>query len=263
MRFQNTAIKEIRNLFSGADEPPDDVQDEETILSIPNRPGLMSALISDVHLVIDKPSFPLNKYSDYIHKIGKGMPLDMEYSLLIPMSIQLDMGEARANLRDYPLDLLHIPALRPGQSPRLPSWSLRTDFVIAEEFRNYESSRHVMVNIVPPSETPDGIKHPGFAVDVRRTVSPVKTYSDPTIEIHTSLPTSISWGMSYQPVIQDMMKIIEGFTKPEIDPSERVGFWDKIRLSFHSRINVVWKGDGDVHLRLKGIKHNPSSSSIG
>jgi hypothetical protein len=48
------------------------------------------------------------------------------------------------------------------------------------------------------------------------------------------------------------MKIIEGFTKPEIDPSERVGFWDKIRMSFHSAISVVWKGDGDVHLRLKG-----------
>jgi hypothetical protein len=50
------------------------------------------------------------------------------------------------------------------------------------------------------------------------------------------------------------MKIIEGFTKPEVDLSERVGFWDKIRLSFHSRIRVRWKGDGDVHLRLKGSR---------
>lgn len=257
IRFQNTAIKEIRALFAGADEPPEALQDDETILAIPDRPGLLAVTISDVHLLLDKPSFPLQSYAEYINKIGKGMPMDMRYSLLIPMSVQLDMGEARANLRDYPLDLIHIPALRSGQSIRLPSWSVQGNFVIAEEFRDAESSRRVMVNVVPPTVTPDGISHPGFSIDVRRTVSPVKTYSDPRIEIHTSLPTSISWGMAYQPVIQDMMKIIEGFSKPEIDPSERVGFWDKIRLSFHSRINVVWKGDGDVHLRLKGNIFSP------
>jgi hypothetical protein len=254
LQFQGSSIKEVRNLFSGADEPPEDVQETETVLSIPNRPGLMAALISDVNLTIDKPTFPLENYPMFLHNIGKGIPMSTKYALLIPMSIQLDMGEARVNLRDYPLDLLHIPALRPGQSPRLPSWSLRTNFVIAEEYRDYKSSRQVQVELVPASELPDGTTSPSFSLNVWRSVSPVKTYSDPVIEINTNLPTSISWGMSYQPVIQDMMKIIEGFTKMEIDPSERVGFWDKIRLSFHSRIRVKWKEDGDVHLRLKGSR---------
>lgn len=254
LRFQDNSVKEIRNLFSGADEPPEDAKETEPILAIPNRPGLMSALISDVNLVIDKPSFPFDDYPKFLNMIGKGIPLSTQYALLIPMSIQLDMGEARVNLRDYPLDLVHIPALRPGQSPRLPSWSLRTDFVIAEEFRDSRSARQVKLELVPSSQHPDGSTIPPVELDVWRSVSPVKTYSNPTIEINTSLPTSISWGMSYQPVIQDMMKIIEGFTKPEIDPSERVGFWDKIRLSFHSRLRVIWKEDGDVHLRLKGSR---------
>ncbi|KAL3478671.1 mitochondrial protein from FMP27-domain-containing protein [Aspergillus californicus] len=254
LQFQGSSIKEVRNLFSGADEPPDDVQETETVLSIPNRPGLMAALISDVNLTIDKPTFPVEKCPLFLHNIGKGMPMSTKYALLIPMSIQLDMGEARVNLRDYPLDLVHIPALRPGQSPRLPSSSLRTNFVIAEEYRDYKSSRQVQVELVPSSELSDGTTSPPFLLDVWRSVSPVKTYSDPVLEINTNLPTSISWGMSYQPVIQDMMKIIEGFTKVEIDPSDRVGFWDKIRLSFHSRIRVKWKEDGDVHLRLKGSR---------
>lgn len=254
MRFQAKSIRDIRALFSGADEPPEDVEDDENILSVPDRPGLMSALISDVNLVIDKPTFPLSEYAQYLHNIGKGMPLDMKYNLLLPMSLQLNMGEARVSLRDYPLDLLHIPALRPGQSPKQPSWSLRTNFVIAEEFRDHKSSREVNVGIVPRTKLPDGSLTPGLSVVVQRTVSPVKTYSDPVFDINTSLPTSITWCMSYQPVIQDMMKIIEGFTKPEVDPSERVGFWDKIRLSFHSRIKVLWKGDADVHLRLKGSR---------
>ena len=254
LKFQGASIKEVRNLFSGADEPPDDAKETENILAIPNRPGLLSALISDVNLVIDKPSFPIEDFPKFLHRIGKGMPMSTKYGLLVPMSFNLEMGEARVNLRDYPLDLLHIPALRPGQSPRLPSWSLRTNFVIAEEFRDHESARQVEVELIPSTEAADGSRIDPFKMKVWRSVSPVKTYSDPVIEINTSLPTSISWGVSYQPVIQDMMKIIEGFTKTEIDPSERVGFWDKIRLSFHSRLKVLWKEDGDVHLRLKGSR---------
>ncbi|KAA8567856.1 hypothetical protein EYC84_008309 [Monilinia fructicola] len=109
----------------------------------------------------------------------------------------------------------------------MPAWSLKTDFVIAEEFRGPESCL---------------------------TVSPVKSYSDISVNINTGLPTRITWGASYQPAIQDMMMVIETFTKPQVDPSERTGFWDKLRLSFHSRIDVAWKGDGDVHLTLKGTR---------
>ena len=255
VQFQKNTIQSMRRLFSTAEDPPPDENDHEPILSIANRPGLLTIFINDLHLVVDKPSFHLHDLPKFMHDIGKGMPHSTEYSLLIPMNLSLDMGEARVMLRDYPLNLLHIPALRPGQPPRLPSWSLRTDFVIAEEFRDEESIRHVKVDIIPKGQhAEDGSELPGFSIDVRRTVSPVKTFSQPVIDINTSLPTTISWGTSYQPVIQDMMLIIESFTKPEIDPSERVGFWDKIRLSFHSRVTVNWKGDGDVQLRLKGSR---------
>ncbi|KIV87636.1 hypothetical protein PV11_03168 [Exophiala sideris] len=255
MKLQNNTIKNIRKMFSGADEPPHDSGEHEAILGVPNRPGLMTLIISDVHLIIDKPSFPYAELPKFLHEIGKGMPYDTQYSLLIPVNVSLDMGEARILLRDYPLNLLHIPAIRNGQSSRLPSWSLKTDFVIAEEFRDAKSIRHVKVEVVPKGQhAQSGEEIPGFYIDVRRTVSPVKTYSKPVIDINTSLPTTITWGTSYQPVIQDIMMTIEGFTKPEVDPSERVGFWDKVRMSFHSRLVVNWKGDGDVQLRLKGSR---------
>lgn len=254
-QMQQTTVHNIRRMFVGADEPPPDLDDHETVLAIPGRHGLLTIVISDLHLVIDKPSFPMSSLPKFMHEVGKGIPHDMQYALLIPMSLSLDMGEARFMLRDYPLNLLHVPAIRPGQPPRLPSWSLKTDFVIAEEFRDDNSIRHVQVEIVPKGQrTKDGHEIPGFSIDVRRTVSPVKTYSMPVIDINTSAPTSISWGTAYQPAIQDAMMIIESFTKPEIDPSDRVGFWDKIRLSFHSRPVINWKGDGDVELRLKGSR---------
>ncbi|PSS12956.1 hypothetical protein M430DRAFT_106096 [Amorphotheca resinae ATCC 22711] len=249
------SMKDLRGVFWGPDELPEDMEDEEDILQVPQRPGLMATLISDLHITLDKPSFPMNQLPLFLHRIGKGMPHDTQYTLLIPMHVQIDMGEARMTLRDYPLPLLHIPAIKPGQSPRLPAWSLKTDFVIAEEFQGIESTRHVKVDIVPPAHLDPGKSNVGgFAIDVRRTVSPVKTYSDIKIDINTGLPTRITWGASYQPTIQDMMMVIETFTKPQVDPSDRTGFWDKIRLSFHSRVSVAWKGDGDVHLMLKGTR---------
>lgn len=252
---QKNGMKDLRGVFWGPDQLPDDMEDVEDILEVPQRPALMGTLISDVHISIDKPSFPLSELPEYLHRIGKGMPYDMKYGLLIPMHVQIDMGETRINLRDYPLPLLHVPGLKNGQSPRLPSWSLKTDFVIAEEFRGPQSVRHVEVEVVPPKDPSPQASNAGrFAIDVRRTVSPVKTYSDIHVDINTGHPTRITWGASYQPAIQDMMMVIEGFTKPQRDPSDRTGFWDKIRLSFHSRVLVAWKGDGDVHLMLKGTR---------
>lgn len=253
-RIQNAGMRRIRGIFWGNDDIPEEDERAESILAVPERPGLMSTLVSDLHIVIDKPSFPINEYPQFLHRVGKGIPYNMEYSLLVPLSVQIDMGEARITLRDYPLPLLHVPAIRPGQSPRLPSWSLKTDFVIAEEYRGAGSTKQVKVQVIPPRNFSGLESRREFAIDVRRTVSPVKTYSDVVVAINTSAPTSITWGASYQPAIQDMMMVIEGFTKPQVDPSDRTGFWDKIRLSVHSRVNVAWKGDGDVRLQLKGTR---------
>lgn len=252
MLTQNHSMNDLRSMFWGLDELPDNVEQKETILAIPQRPSLMALAVSDLDIVIDKPSFPISEYPRFLHRVGKGMPFDTQYALLIPMHVQIQMGEAKIHLRDYPLPFLHFPAIGSIQSSRLPSVSMKTDFVIAEEFRDVESSRVSRIVVVPQERTSSGELTGGYAVDVRRTVAPVKTYSDMAIDINSAYPTRITWGTSYQPAIQDMMQIIENFTKPAIDPSERVGFWDKIRLTFHSRINVAWKGDGDVHLILKG-----------
>ncbi|KAL2134036.1 hypothetical protein VTI74DRAFT_1147 [Chaetomium olivicolor] len=249
------AVKDMRSSFWGANEIPDDLEDNEKILEVPQRPALMATLINDLHIVIDKPSFPVKELPDFLHKVGKGMPRNMKYALLVPMSLRVDMGEARITLRDYPLPLLHVPATKPNQSVRLPALSMATDFVIAEEYRGPESTRKIRVPIVPPRSLDPITSNVGsFAVDVRRTIGPVKTFSDMSIDIHTANPTHITWGPSYQPAIQDMMMAIESMTKPQLDPSEKVGFWDKIRLNFHSRMRVAWRGDGDVHLALKGSR---------
>ena len=254
-KMATDGMKDLRSMFWGKDDLPDDLEDSENILEIPHRPALMALLITELYVNIDKPSFPMQQLPDFIHRVGKGMPRDMLYSLLVPMHVKIDMGEAKISLRDYPLPLLHVPSLKTGQPLKLPALTMETDFVIAEEFRGPESTRRIKVTIIPARDAEPGV--PGkkaFAFDVRRTIGPVKSYSDMKIDINTAHPTRLTWGPSYQPAIQDMMMAIESFTKPQLDPSDRVGFWDKIRLNFHSRVRIAWRGDGEVHLALKGTR---------
>lgn len=246
--------KELRGEFWNSDELPCDMEESEKILNIPDRAGLLTTLITDLHLEIDKPSFPLQELPDYLHRIGKGMPRDMKYSLLVPMHVQIGVGEAKLSLRDYPLPFIHIPALKLEQTSK-HSLQMQTNFVVAEEFRSHSDGRRIKVDIIPPrSLGPETFFAGAYPIWVRRTIGPVKTYSDMSISVNTAVPTRITWGPSLQPAIQDMMMVIESFTKPQLDPSDRVGFWDKIRLNFHSRMQISWKGEGDVHLALKGTR---------
>ena len=180
----------------------------------------MAAVISDLHFMIDKPTFPIKDLPDFLHKIGKGMPKDMQYSLLVPMHLSIAMGEAKVTLRDYPLPLVHIPPMKYGQSAKIQAVSLKANFVVAEEFRGVESTRRVRVNVVPPRSSLPGSSNEGsFAIEVRRTIGPVKSYSDVYMDVNSALPTRITWGPCYQPAIQDMMMVIESFTKPQFDLS--------------------------------------------
>jgi hypothetical protein len=243
LSFGKNTTENIRH-----EESSDDIDEGERIIEIPDRPGLMTMTIDDLHFRVGQPLFKLSELPRFLYDFGKGMPLDTQYALLIPMHIRLDMGETCIKLRDYPLKLLHIPAVIAGKN--LPSWTLETDLVIAEEFRDEQSIRHIIVDVVPDNQHSPEVS--GFTIDVRRTVSPVKTFSKLAIDINTGLPTRVSWGTSYGPVIQDVMMVLEGFTKPEIDPSDGIGFWDKIRLMFHSRVFVNWIGGGDFQVLLKG-----------
>ncbi|KZZ90820.1 hypothetical protein AAL_07046 [Moelleriella libera RCEF 2490] len=249
------SMRELRKSFWGSDLLTEDLEESENILEVPQRPALMSIGSSDLQVMIDKPTFAMTALPDFLFKVGKGMPKDMQYGLLVPMHLAIQMSEVRISLRDYPLPLLHIPGLKTGQSSRVPSVSLKANFVVAEEFRGLESTRKVRVNVVPPrSSDPTSSNEGSFAIEVRRTIGPIKSFSEVFMDINTALPTRITWGPCYQPAIQDMMMVIESFTKPQVDKSERVGFWDKLRLNTHSRVHVAWKGDGDMHLSLKGTR---------
>ncbi|BFZ59473.1 Protein SABRE [Saitoella coloradoensis] len=224
----------------------------ERILPLPQRPPLMSVVLMDLDFTIDKPSFPPSYLPSFLHDVGKGLPSDTQFSLLIPLSVRWEMSEARVNLRDYPLPLIHIQAPSTNRTSKMPTFSLQADFVIAEELANFESTRHVDVTVIPANKGRKG--SPSFKMTIPRTSNPPKTYSTINIDINSDLPTRIAWGTSLQPAISDAMKVFESFTKPQTDVSEKLGFWDKIRLVLHSRMRLNWGKAGDVHFTLKGTR---------
>ncbi|KAK9335831.1 mitochondrial protein from FMP27-domain-containing protein [Lipomyces starkeyi] len=243
------AIESRRMRLIGPDDVDENTASHERIIGIPDSPPLFQILFNDVNILIDKPTYPLDDLHKFLHDIGKGLPDNTQYTLLVPFSFQLELGEARVLLRDYPLPLIHVPALNPAQDASGLSWSMSSDVVIAEEIFDSKSARYVKVPIVPAFSKCDN----EYSITVTRTVSAVKLYSKINVDIMTSAPTRITWAPSIQPAIQQVMMVFDTFTKPPIDPSEKIGFWDKIRLIFHSRIRFAWK-EGAVHLLLKGSR---------
>jgi hypothetical protein len=223
----------------------------ERVLNLPQRPPLFELMFNNVDLVIASPSFPLQEYPEFIHKNGKGMPKNTKYSLLIPMSIDWKADEARAQVRDYPLPLIHIPPLHHKQRTKSKAWEFKTDLVIGEEAPDPESVRHVTVCVVPADTGRKG--SPAFYVDVQRSVSSVKTYAAINIDLNSSLPTRVHWGTSVQAGVSDVMRIFDTLSKPQQDLSEKLGFWDKIRLVMHTSVKLNWKHDGDMHVTIKGM----------
>ncbi|ANB13200.1 hypothetical protein AWJ20_1482 [Sugiyamaella lignohabitans] len=251
-------VETVRNNIEkiwGKDNTPRDTVANEKVIDYSDDPLLFLTYFKGMDLVITKPKFDRAGLAQYLHDIGKGMPLDSKFSLLIPLYIDLKLGELSMELRDYPLPLLHFPELQASQNPKTSAVSLCGHFITAEELSiEPQNIRRIMVPLIPTAsiylEDEESQK---YVLEVNRTVASVKMYTDMNFEINSFNPTRITWGQSIQPALQTVMMGFDSFSKPPIDQSPKLGFWDKIRAVFHSRIKLKWNG-GDVYLLLKGSR---------
>lgn len=220
---------------------------------------LARAMFWDLRFVVTKPTYNV---PDFLFDVGKGLPRETQFTLLIPLHFSWKMEQARVQLRDYPLPLVHVPPMGGGAGHDHASWECEADLVIAEEVAGSEAVRRVPCAIVP-SRAANAKGTPLYSITVPRSAMPVKTYATPTIKIRSPFGTRIGWGNSIQPAIQDVTKVLDTLTKASPDPSERIGFWDKIRLQFHWRVKVLFQGDGPVHFHLKGTRDPYSVTGFG
>ncbi|ODV88831.1 hypothetical protein CANCADRAFT_32288 [Tortispora caseinolytica NRRL Y-17796] len=227
---------------------PEDLKKEESYVEFSDDFPLGILLFSGFELELDAPSYKLEHIRDFLYEVGKGIPKDTAFTLMIPFMLKIYAEEVSIQLRDYPLPFLRVPPCDVEES--IPAWSFTGDFVIGEELAGPETRRYVPVTIL----TPDTDSSEGWTLYVPRTLNPVKTYCKIDLDISSNSPTRICWSEAIQPALGRFMARVDALSKPKIDHSPVIGFWDKLRLQFHSRIAVRWKGSGDVILNIKGTR---------
>ncbi|CAH7672088.1 golgi-body localization protein domain-containing protein [Phakopsora pachyrhizi] len=226
---------------------------------LPKATPLVRVVLHNIQISLYKADFEKSDMGlqSFLNRVGKGLPKDTNFTLIIPMHISWQMEGAIVRLRDFPLNLFSLPRpqVKKDSQERDSSqstWQMETEFVIAEEMSGKESVRLVPSLIIPKRYTSTG---EDYVIDVLKTAMPTKTYAEPIIKIKPNGPVRIGWGNSMQPAVQDMMRVLDSISKPSIDPSERVGFWDKIRLSLHWKIEINLVGNNsDLVLHLKGLR---------
>ncbi|BGP27835.1 hypothetical protein Rt10032_c13g5178 [Rhodotorula toruloides] len=229
------------------------------LVAVSRSAPLARATFHGLSFIITKPSFGEDGLHDFLYDVGRGLPRDTKFTLLVPLHYSWKMEEARFQIRDYPLPLLHVP--RSGRRDTL-SWQCESDLVIAEEISGPQAVRHVPCAVVP-AHVFQGMGAP-YTIVVPRSAMPVKTYALPVVKIHASEPTRIGWGNSIQPAIQDVARVVDTLSKASPDPSERIGFWDKIRLQVHWRVQLLFPGKAAAVLfHLKGSRDPYALTGFG
>lgn len=224
------------------------------VLDYVTNPSLMSLILEGADMDLSPPSCGYGDgLKDFLHDVGKGIPKDNEYSTLIPLHADLRLSELRCHLRDYPLPFIHMPAISKSQAQNVPAIRISGNLIIGENMIHSQTEvREVYVPLVPGCAEFD--EDDCYSIEVPKTLTAIKFYTSLDWELNSELATSVVWGTSYQPAIQQLMLNLDHFTKPPIDPSEKVGFWDKIRANLHARIFMSWVDSGELQIFFKGSK---------
>ncbi|KAJ6598956.1 golgi-body localization protein domain-containing protein [Mycena vulgaris] len=213
----------------------------------PPRPPLLRLLLTNISLNIAPPSFPVADLPKFLYEQGSGLPIDTEFSLLVPLHLNFGVSSLRVTLRDYPLPLVYIPA---QADKTLFVLDFDSDLVVAEEMGTVLSVDWVDCPVVSSDYGLPGAAP--FSLSVPKTIMPVKSYANPAIDVTATGATTFSWGVSYGPATQDIMRVVETLSTAPRDSSPGMGFWDKMRLIFHWTVKADFAGE--VRYQMKGSR---------
>ncbi|KAI8991955.1 hypothetical protein BDF20DRAFT_78237 [Mycotypha africana] len=88
----------------------------------------------------------------FIHSIGKGVPFETDYSILIPFHLSIKAGTTLIKVRDYPLPFLSVPVpstlSQSNAENKSYAWNLEGDYVAADERGSSKGSRIITVPLI-------------------------------------------------------------------------------------------------------------------
>ncbi|CDO92494.1 unnamed protein product [Kluyveromyces dobzhanskii CBS 2104] len=223
----------------------------KNVLDFISAPALMNLIFEDIDIDLKEPSFGISKIPDFVYQVGKNVPKETQYSIMIPLNLNANFSEIRCHLKDYPLPAFHFP--KDHTETKATTVNLSGDLLITEDMiHSKEELRTIYVPLVPSAHLEDSQSL--YALFVPRTLTAIKLYTDIKLKITSQDNARFLWGGSYSGAIQQTMKCFDNFSKPPIDPSPAVGFWDKIRNMFHARI-LITIPNSCFEVALKGDKN--------
>lgn len=227
-------------------------EDNLRIRSYQRAPPLLHIILTGVDLSISLPRFAQKDLAQFIYDNGQGVPKSTTYNLLIPTFVRLAVEELRFHLRDYPLPMLYLPHMidSTGKGRAL---LLHGNLIISEAMATQDYSlRRIEVQLAEFSRTSRRKTDEYGKVIIMKSLAPVKLYTDMDILFDSEQPSRFVWGQSYQFGIQQVMLKFDQFSKPPIDPSPKLGFWDKLRLIMHGHVTVKFGRRASLEVAFKG-----------
>ncbi|GME71061.1 unnamed protein product [Ambrosiozyma monospora] len=229
------------------------------VLSAVGVAPLFAFDLDHISLVLDEPSFGLTNFADFIHDIGQGVPKNMRYGILVPLNMKIVCQKLKIQIKDYPLPLLMF-----GGDERDPHDCVQFsgDFVVAEQMYAPEEVRYNFVPFV--SQYSDSYCNDSvFACHVSRTMTSIKFFTDMKVTVNSNKPSIVSWSHALQPALGYALDCFDVLSKPPVDISPKLGFWDKLPLMMHCKFDFLIKNGLSLFIKSGLSPYNIVGDSTG
>jgi hypothetical protein len=222
------------------------------IVDSDENPPLMGILLNDVMISVKPPKFKRDNgdVHEYLYRVGKGVPKDSVWDKIVPMGITMKAAEVRVHLRDFPLPLAYIP-----NSNACERWSdsfvLKATLVIAEVMPTTDNEYWYLYVPMFNDMSHGGDTDRYYSWEAPKTITSVKTYYEADCDINSDTSTMGTWSTAYQDVLRQLNLTFDTFSKVTMDPSPKLGTWDKLRNILHGYVRMRWTNrNSDVRINI-------------
>lgn len=169
---------------------------------------------------------PGKTIQEALHIIDSTTPIDQEYDMMHPRELDIEVASYSIRMRDYSFPIFDLPATGiSGQK----AWKTSGYIIVTEQIARDVSILRSSVSVSPLPYPP---------IEVKKTINPVKIYMNLETFLYVSSGSSfrLRWGANLDPALTDSMRILDSFTRQNVDPSPIGGWWDKLRTVLHGKV---------------------------
>lgn len=215
--------------------------------------------VENAVLDLKEPDFGLANYPDFMHKTARGMPKDMKYGIFAAMNLKLSCSQTAIQIKDYPLPLVGFGGAT-DDGPKTVVF--KGDLVICEQMNTPEEIRYNFVTCVPQYNDMR-MKDSFYALHIPRTMTNIKFVTDMDVYVDSTRPACVSWSPALKPGIGYAFDSFDLLSKPPLDISEKIGFWDKLPMLIPSRFRFHLKNGITLFIKSSQSPYNLIGRNAG